>query len=82
MQVNCVFALSSAAAENDGKLAPTDRTRLKAQYADRAMDFLRLAVAEGYQDASVLKGDPALAPLHSREDFQRLVQEVERKSRK
>jgi hypothetical protein len=32
--------------------------------------------------ASVLKGDPALAPLHSREDFQRLVQEVERKSRK
>ncbi|MGO9464276.1 MAG: protein kinase domain-containing protein [Isosphaeraceae bacterium] len=80
--IACVFALSSAAAENDAKLAPADRTRLKAQYADRAMDFLRQAVAEGYQDTSMLKGDADLALLHSREDFQKLVQEVERKSRK
>jgi eukaryotic-like serine/threonine-protein kinase len=80
--IACVFALSSAAAENDGKLAPADRTRLKAQYADRAVDFLRQAVAEGFQNASLLKGDSDLASLHSREDFQKLVQEVERKSRK
>ena len=80
--IACVFALSSAAAENDGKLAPADRTRLKAQYADRAVDFLRQAVAEGYQDAPGLKGDPDLTSLHSREDFQKLVREVERKSRK
>jgi hypothetical protein len=80
--IACAFALSSAAAENDGKLARADRVRLKAQYAGRAMDFLHQAVAEGYQDASMLKGDPDLASLHSREDFQKLVQEVERKSRK
>ena len=80
--IACVFALSSAAAENDGKLAPADRARLKAQYADRAVDFLRQAVAEGYEDAPGLKGDPDLTSLHSREDFQKLVREVERKSRK
>ena len=80
--IACVFALSSAAAENDGKLAPADRARLKAQYADRAVDFLRQAVAEGYEDAPGLKGDPDLNSLHSREDFQKLVREVERKTRK
>jgi serine/threonine-protein kinase len=80
--IACVFALSSAAAENDGKIAPADRTRLKAQYADRAMDFLRQAVAEGDQNAPSLKGDPDLASLRSREDFQKLVQEVERTSTK
>jgi hypothetical protein len=80
--IACVFAVSSAAAEKDGKLAPSDRSRLKAQYADRAMDFLRQAVALGYQDIAVLKGDPELATLRSREDFQKLFREVEQKSRK
>jgi hypothetical protein len=46
------------------------------------MDFLRQAVAEGYQDTRLLNGDPDLASLRSREDFQKLVREVERKSRK
>ena len=80
--ISCVFALASAAAENDGKLAPAERTRLKAQYADRAVDFLRRAVALGFQNTSVLEGDADLASLHSREDFQKLVRELERKSRK
>jgi hypothetical protein len=77
-----VFALSSAAAENDGKLALADRAKLKAQYADRAVDFLRQAVAEGYRDAPALKDDQDLTSLHSRDDFQKLVREVEQKSRK
>jgi tetratricopeptide (TPR) repeat protein len=80
--IACVFAVSSAAAENDSKLAPADRARLKAQYADRALDFLRQAVAEGHRDTSLLKGDPELASLRSRADFQELVRELERKSRK
>ncbi len=80
--IACVFAASSAAAENDAKLAPADRTRLKAQYADRAMEFLRQAVDLGYQEIPQLKGDPELASLRLREDFQKLVGEVERKSRK
>ena len=69
--IACVFAVASAAAENDGKLAPADRTRLKAQYADRAVDFLRQAVAEGYQDTALLNGDPDLASVRSRMIFRR-----------
>jgi tetratricopeptide (TPR) repeat protein len=79
--IACVFALSSFAAENDGKLAAADRTRLRALYADRAMDFLRQAVARGLQNVAVIKTDPDLAPLRSREDFQKLVQQVERKGK-
>jgi tetratricopeptide (TPR) repeat protein len=80
--IACVFAVSSTAAENDGKLTPADRTRLKAEYAERAMEFLRQAVAKGFQSAAAIKNDPDLAPLRSREDFQKLVQEAERKSKK
>ena len=63
--IACVFALSSAAAENDGKLAPTDRTRLESRnMADRAHRLpAPQAVAEGYQDASLLKGDPDLVTV-------------------
>jgi tetratricopeptide (TPR) repeat protein len=80
--IACVFALSSAAAEKDSNLSPADRTRLKAQYADRAIEFLRQAVSKGYQNAASLKTDPDLAALRSREDFKKLVQEVEQKSTK
>jgi tetratricopeptide (TPR) repeat protein/tRNA A-37 threonylcarbamoyl transferase component Bud32 len=80
--VTCVFSLSSAAAEKDTKLSPEDRTKLQAQYVDRAMDFLHQAVAEGFQDAPSLKNDPDLSPLRSRLDFRKLVQEVEQKGKK
>jgi serine/threonine protein kinase/tetratricopeptide (TPR) repeat protein len=80
--IGCVFARSSAAAENDSKLAPSERNRLKAQYADSAMGFLQEAVARGLQNAAQINTDPDLAPVRSREDFEKLVQEVERKSRK
>jgi hypothetical protein len=80
--IACVFAQSSAAAEHDGKLAPADRTRLKAQYAGRAIEFLRRAVARGFENVAALKGDSDLAALRSREDFRQLVQEVEQKGKK
>jgi serine/threonine protein kinase/tetratricopeptide (TPR) repeat protein len=80
--ITCVFAKSSAAAESDTKLSPPDRNRLKMRYADRAVDFLRQAVAKGFQSVAALNSDPDLAPLRSRPDFQELVQEVEKKSRK
>jgi hypothetical protein len=77
--IACVFAISSAAAEKDSKLAPADRMRLKAQYADRAVELLHQAVAKGLQNTSALTTDPDLALLRSREDFQKLVQELEKK---
>jgi hypothetical protein len=45
------------------------------------MEFLHEAVAKGFQNAAELKSDPDFAPLRSREDFQKLLREVERKSK-
>jgi tetratricopeptide (TPR) repeat protein len=47
------------------------------EYADRAMELLRKAVEAGYQDVKHLKTDPDLIPLRDREDFKKLVAELE-----
>jgi tetratricopeptide (TPR) repeat protein len=80
----CVFSQSSAAAEKDTKLSPTDRNRLAGQYADRAMELLHQAFAKGFQNVELLKTDKDLAPLRSRspEGFKKLVQELEQKAKK
>jgi hypothetical protein len=61
-----VYAVAS------GKLADK-----KQEYADRAMTLLREAVAKGFQDVERMKNDTALDPLRNREDFQKLVAELE-----
>jgi len=80
--IACFFSRSLTAIDNDPNLPPADRSRLKVQYADRAMDWLHRAVANGYENAAVLKNDSDLAPLRSRKDFQKLVTEVERMTKK
>ncbi len=55
-----------------------DRT-LQDQYAARSVELLRLAVAKGYNDVAHMKQDPDLEPLRQREDFQKLVKELEQK---
>ena len=42
-------------------------------YADKAIAVLRRAVAAGYKRVDSLRTDPDLAPLRSREDFQRIL---------
>jgi serine/threonine protein kinase/Tfp pilus assembly protein PilF len=78
---SCIFCLASDAAAGDAKLAQPDRARLKAQYADRAMEFLRQAVACGLRNVAWLKSEKDLTCLRSRADFQRLVQELELKTK-
>jgi hypothetical protein len=73
----CVFSRASAAADHDTKLSTTDRDRLKARYADRAMEYLRQAVAKGYHNPSVIKEDHDIDPLRARQDFQKLLQALE-----
>jgi tetratricopeptide (TPR) repeat protein len=46
-------------------------------YGDAAMKLLREAVSKGYKDAPNMKRDSGLAPLRQREDFQKLVAELE-----
>ena len=48
--------------------------------ADQAMALLRKAVGMGYRDAVAVRTDSALDPLRQREDFQKLLEELEQKT--
>lgn len=63
--IACVYALASA-----------KDTAKREQYAARAIELLRRAVAKGYQDADHLAKDTDLDPLRGREDFRKLVADV------
>ena len=63
--------------ERDPKLSPADRSRLKARYADRAMNFLRDALARGYAHPVAMRTDTDLDSLRARDDFRKLIDELE-----
>jgi serine/threonine protein kinase len=67
----CVCAVAAAAVPEDAPLHD--------QYAARAVELLRQAVAQRYKDAARLKKDQDLDALRDREDFRRLVAELEAK---
>lgn len=48
---------------------------------DKALADLRQAIAKGFNNAEQLKNDPRFAPLRNREDFGKLVEELERKNK-
>jgi hypothetical protein len=50
-------------------------------YGDAAMKLLRDAVGNGYKDVAHMKKDTDLAPLRQREDFRKLVAELEEKGK-
>jgi len=79
--IGCVYSKSSAVANRDGNLSAADRTRLKAQYADRAMSFVRQVVAIEGHPTELMKTDPDLDPLRAREDFQKLLADLEVKEK-
>jgi hypothetical protein len=49
-------------------------------YADRAMDLLAKAVNDGWNDAAHTARDTDLDPLRNREDFKKLLADLEKKS--
>jgi tetratricopeptide (TPR) repeat protein/tRNA A-37 threonylcarbamoyl transferase component Bud32 len=55
------------------------RTGTEAQ-ANRSLELLRQLVAMGFRDAARLKADPDLAALRGRDDFKKLVKELENMS--
>jgi eukaryotic-like serine/threonine-protein kinase len=69
-------AIAAAVITNDEKTADVDATRLAKQDADRAMVWLRQAVAAGYQNVELMKEDNDLIALRSREDFEMLLAEL------
>jgi serine/threonine protein kinase len=64
----CVYAVSS------GKIAGKTR-----EYGDRALELLKKSVEAGWKDAAHIKKDPDLDSLRERDDFRKLVAELEKK---
>jgi serine/threonine protein kinase len=73
----CALALCIPIVEKDDKANKEDRTKQVQFYGDQAMAMLRNAVAKGYKDGAHMKKDTDLDPLRSREDFKKLVAELE-----
>jgi tetratricopeptide (TPR) repeat protein len=65
----CVCALASAAVKDDVKLHH--------QYAARAVEILRQAVAKGYKEAAHMRQDRDLDALRERDDFKKLLAELD-----
>jgi tetratricopeptide (TPR) repeat protein len=63
-------------------LASTKLADRKKEYEDRAMELLQRALKSGFADIERMKTEPALAPIRSREEFKRLIEQLEGKSRR
>ena len=69
-------------ADKDAKLDKAKAKALAESYANRAQELLRQAVVvHGFRNVTSLKQDPNLAPLREREEFKKLLAELEKKSK-
>jgi tetratricopeptide (TPR) repeat protein len=66
-----------AAVEKADKLDEAMRRAEMQFYADQAMAMVRDAVAKGYKNADYMKTDKGLDPIRGREDFKKVVAELE-----
>jgi tetratricopeptide (TPR) repeat protein len=78
------YALALSAGQQDAKLTQAERVSLSERYAANAIELLRKAQATGYfrnaAAVNLLHSAKELAVLRSREDFQKLVKELEESS--
>jgi serine/threonine protein kinase/tetratricopeptide (TPR) repeat protein len=78
----CCLASCIPVIQNDDRATKEARAKQTAFYADEAMTMLRDAVAKGWKNAAQMKRDKHLEPLHDREDFKKLVAELEARNEK
>jgi serine/threonine-protein kinase len=77
-ELACACALCSAVV-GEGKAELTSAEQeAKENYAKQAMEALRHAVAEGWENVPWMKIDPDLDALRARADFQQLLTELEK----
>ncbi len=72
----------AVAAAIQAKTPGADAARLAEDDADRAMQWLQKAILAGYKDAAHMKKDTDLDPLRDREDFKKLLTELEKGAEK
>jgi hypothetical protein len=77
----CFLCHCAVLAEKDAQLAQPKRKELAENYANRALALLRQAIAHGFKDAAHMKKDSDLEPLRLRDDFKKLVAELEARSK-
>jgi hypothetical protein len=73
----CLYALCAGAAKEAKTPLPDGRGSDK--LADDAMELLRQAIAKGHKDIEHLKKDDDLKALREREDYKKLLNELEEK---
>ena len=76
--LGCVYSRCSAAVDKDTKPSSAERAKLKEQYAIRAIAFLR---QDKELDVYSARNDPDLAPMRDREDFKKLVRDLEKQTK-
>jgi serine/threonine protein kinase/tetratricopeptide (TPR) repeat protein len=69
-------AMTAAIIPKDPNITEADSSRLAKEEADQAMAWLKLAVANGLKDTSMIKGSDIFDVLRDREDFKKLLAEI------
>jgi tetratricopeptide (TPR) repeat protein len=77
----CALSLCVPIVVQHDKLDATQRKEAAQFYGDAAMRFLRDAVSKGYKDEAHMKKDTDLDSLRQRDDFRKLVADLEGKGR-
>jgi tetratricopeptide (TPR) repeat protein len=72
----CLYSRSIRIAAHDASLPELDRQELASRYSDRAIELLRNAVQEGFENYGRLATDSDLDPLRSRPEFIRFTAEL------
>ena len=75
----CMRAVTAAILTVDPKIAGADATKIASEEADRAMAWLHKAVTAGFKDAGHMVMDTDLEALRGREDFEKMLAELEGK---
>lgn len=73
----CIRALCASAIQEDPTTPADDAARLASEQADLAMAWLHKAVAAGYRDTTHIKQDKDVDALREREDFNKLIADLE-----
>jgi serine/threonine protein kinase len=73
----CALSLCIPIVEKDGQLDVAKRQAAVQFYGQQAMAMLRAAVEKGFKNAAHMKRDTDLDPLRQRDDFKKLVAELE-----
>ena len=73
----CALALCIPVIQTDDKLSKTERGSAVQFYGDGAMNMLKAADAKGWKNAAHMKKVADLDHLRDREDFKKLIAELE-----